>query len=51
MGCNSSTASSEPGFGGKKSSIPSTVTFEYFNIGEGRADPIRQMFEYHGQPY
>ena len=26
------------------------VTFYYFE-GNGRADPLRQMFEYHGQPY
>ena len=26
------------------------VTFHYF-AGLGRADPITQMFEYHGQPY
>ena len=27
------------------------VVFHYFGQGNGRADPLRQMFEYHGQPY
>ena len=30
--------------------LTSEVTFKYFP-GLGRADPLRQMFEYHGQPY
>ena len=30
--------------------MTSEVTFYYFNI-QGRADPLQQMFEYHGQPY
>ena len=56
MGCNSSTPNSEPGqkkMTGKneKPCIPTKITIDYFNIGEGRADPIRLMFEYHGQSY
>ena len=33
-----------------KQGILDEVTWHYFE-GNGRADPIRQMFEYHGQPY
>lgn len=30
--------------------ITNEVTFSYFGV-MGRGDPLRQMFEYHGQPY
>ena len=34
----------------QKQGITSHVTFYYFGL-QGRGDPLRQMFEYHGQPY
>lgn len=34
----------------KGQGVTSEVTFYYFE-GNGRGDPLRQMFEYHGQPY
>lgn len=34
----------------KAKGVTSEVTFYYFDLF-GRADPLRQMFEYHGQPY
>ena len=60
MGCGSSASASEPGSGGSravsgggqkgKNLFPGTVEFTYFGLN-GRADPLRMMFEYHGQPY
>ena len=34
----------------KGQGVTSEVTFYYFEL-MGRGDPLRQMFEYHGQPY
>ena len=34
----------------KGQNLTSEVTFYYFEL-MGRGDPLRQMFEYHGQPY
>merc|ERR1712083_76824 len=61
MGCGSSASASEPGSGGSskivsggsqkgKNLFPDTVEFHYFGLN-GRADPLRMMFEYHGQAY
>ena len=59
MGCGSSASASEPGSGGAKSGgasnkgknlFPTKVEFRYFGLN-GRADPLRMMFEYHGQAY
>ena len=61
MGCGSSASASEPGSGASgrtvsggaqkgKNLIPGKVEFHYFGLN-GRADPLRMMFEYHGQPY
>ena len=56
MGCNSSTANSEPGMKQKvgpngKPCIPAHITIDYFDFAEGRADPIILMLNYHGQSY
>ena len=59
MGCGSSASASEPGSGGARSGggqkgknlLNQKVEFHYFQGLNGRADPIRQMFEYHGQQY
>ena len=53
MGCNSSAPASEPGSrggSGNKRLISGTVEYIYFDGLRGRADPLRQMFEYVGQP-
>ena len=61
MGCGSSASASEPGSGGSSKAVsggsqkgkilfPDTVEFHYFGLN-GRADPLRMMFEYHGQAY
>ena len=53
MGCTSSSTTADwqvtlkkP----KKGVLPCVVQLDYMP-GMGRADPLRQMFEYHGQPY
>ena len=53
MGCGSSASASEPGAGMSKKGknlFPQKVEFHYFGLN-GRADPLRMLFEYHGQPY
>ena len=59
MGCGSSASASEPGAGGAsrsggqkgKNLLNQCVEFHYFDGLNGRADPLAQMFEYHGQQY
>ena len=50
MGCNSSNTGSQPKAGGKKGIMKTPVEYTYFNIGYGRADPIEQLCQFHGQP-
>ena len=53
MGCNSSTTASQPGpagAGGKKGVLSGTIKYTYIDGGYGRADPLQQMWDYHGQP-
>ena len=51
MGCSSSSgANAKQPSAGKKAGCIGMVNWTYFGDGAGRADPIHQMFEYHGQP-
>ena len=53
MGCNSSAPASGPISkpAGGKNVLNQCVEFHYFEGLNGRADPLRQMFEFHGQDY
>ena len=54
MGCGSSAGAENPGSAGKaggkgKGCVAGTVTYYYLQGFWGRADPITQLFQYHGQ--
>ena len=57
MGCNSSAEGTQPSAGGVskapgkgKGVFPSKVEWGYFGLN-GRGDPLKQLFEYHGQAH
>ena len=54
MGCNSSSEGTQPTAGGKaakgKGLFPEKVEWSYFGLN-GRGDPLKQIFEYHGQQH
>ena len=52
MGCNSSSEATQPNAGKAakgKGIFPHAIEWHYFGLN-GRGDPLRQLFEYHGQP-
>ena len=54
MGCNSSSEGTQPSAGGKaakgKGVFQEKVEWAYFGLN-GRGDPLKQIFEYHGQQH
>ena len=54
MGCNSSSEGTQPSAGGRaqkgKGVFPEKIEWAYFGLN-GRGDPLKQCFEYHGQQH